>query len=348
MASADLHTGSDGLPESWEPIFQNVIEEFTNPAKSMQRRVRELYRNRMEQALKLGAKIEFGQAEDIQSSILHGAEHARILFERNQMRYMGPEIAATILKACQTGETAAFKKMRSIIGMDGALIEKTELEEFERRLTDPLWVIGSTSAKHPDPQSVYAEESTEVADCQCVLPPDNNTVPQPEFLQALSQSSRAEGKRPHQILDLPMLEKLLVADPASIGYIDQMCVHPDFNHLKVGAAARYAAFQRVKTISQNREHPINHLIGWVFCIQGVEVIHEGQSEIHLLDAHSMDSIVNMISLIVNENSTRCPGVAFGRVQDYKVPVIFEVDGNTYTGNLCIDRYLIAHTMDRIS
>ena len=286
---------------------------------------------RLLQFVEKGARINFRTALSIETSIA-GPDRADAIFRRNRSRYRAPEIAAAILAACQ-GDPALLAALRPDLSENGGLIQMRDKKLFQTRLRFPeRYVITEASAFHPDPDSGFHYQRVIAADCQSVLPADRKDA------RRVVPLFDRKKTRPDVILEPDLYERLKRAEPATIGYIDQMCVEKEFEHLALAAAARHRNLSHIIS-NIDRKYPIEHMLGWAFCIQGLRLC-DGTN--YYLHEYEQKSISNMISLIVNEHSKRCPATVVGRVRDQKVPVKFLHGEKKMQGWLLTDWYCLDH------
>lgn len=299
-----------------------------------QRQYNEALKARLLEAHQLGARLHFRQALDI-ASVPRDMITAEGLDRRFQSRYVAPQLAGAIVKAC-LGDPAELDRLRQEVNQEGGLIEQKDEAEFSRRLAQPdRWIITEASGLHPDPQSPFRGEHVAQADCQCLLPADRSDArPVVPLLRPDVDT----------IYDVELAEKLRTASPASIGLIDQIAVSREFAHLRIAAQARYDAMNRIMFLQ--RKNRIDHMIGMAFCIQGVEL--ESVEQL-LLQHYDQKSLVNMISLLVNEHSTRSPAQVVGRLRQQKVPVTFVMPRNEREehGSLLVDWYYLDHQIEHV-
>lgn len=338
MAIDDLREDDDNgmmdIPSSEEGV-RRAVQEAMDRMQKDEERVLETKKleDRHLEAIKMGARIAFRTAFAIETSIA-GPERAFDIYQRNRRWYRAPEIAAAILQACE-GNAALLNAIRADVNDNGGLIEERTPRDFATWLIDPQrHIFAEASALHPDPQSPHHMERVLAADCHCILPADRKDARRviPYMLDPKKKP------RPDLVYDRDLFEQLRQANPATIGYIDQICVEHDFAHLRVAAAARHRALTYI--ISHlSRKYPIDHMIGLAFCIQGI-ALDDGKR--FLLHEYDQKSITNMISLIVNEHSKRCPATIVGRVRDQKVPVAFMYGDIPMSGGLLTDWYFLDH------
>lgn len=311
-------------------MFREVRDDLV--LREQEEQAKKLMLARVQRAVEMGAQMVFSRAHSIETSIA-GPDRAEAIFRRNKEWYRAPEIAEAILRACD-GDSTQLAALRSVVVREGALLEERSLSMFQQWLQDPLHVIAEASGIHPDPDSVHHNIRVIAADCHLVLPEDRKgaerVVPLPVD----------DGRN---IYDHKLLEKLQKADPSVIGYIDQICVTKGFAHLRMAAAARHRAFQTIIR-DIDRENPIEHMIGWAFCIQGLEM---EDGTIYQLDAYDQESIANMISLLMNERSERCPATILARTRDHKIPVEFTYDGRKMKGWILTDWFCLDHQTARV-
>ncbi len=300
----------------------------------LQRDFKEQLKLRLLEAFQMGARMHFREALSIESvprdQILPEELHARFA-----SRYVAPRIARAIVEAC-LGNPQAFNAVRQEVNAEGGLIEPKDEAEFARRVADSdHWVIAEASGLHPDPDSLFHSDRVPSADCQCVLPDDREDA---QWVVPLLRPGI------DTIYDPELDAKIRNAKPAAVGLIDQIAVNKEFAHLRLAAHARHDALTQV--VQREREHPIEHMIGMAFCIQGVELADGAK---FLLKDYDQKSLVNMISLLMNEHSTRCPAQVVGRYRGQHVPVSFVLPGGTETVNgfLLVDWYYLDHQTEHI-
>jgi hypothetical protein len=314
------------MPE--KPGAPAALKEFIR-----QERANDALKERLLEAVTLGARMKFDFALDIKAAPAT-PESASLLFARYQSLYRAPEIAKAIHDAC-TGNPQTLHKLRQDIWENGALIEPRSLEDFEKRLANPvLNPISVSSGRHPDAQSSHHHQPVIAADCQSFLPEDS-----PQAQRVVPLLNPANGDL---IYDPSLYERIVKALPESVGLIDQMAVDREFAHLRLAAAARHHNLSHIKQME--REHPIEHMVGLAFCIQGLEV----GEQVWDLERFKERSLVNMVSLLINEHSKKCPAVVVGRLNGQKVPVAFELDGKMVQGNLLVDWYYLDHQMNMVT
>lgn len=300
--------------------------------------------DRLKTALELGATIQFNRALDISAKIVHSpdAEVIQNIYDRNRRLYCAPEIAQKMLQAVDA-DSEPLRKLRRKIGTEGALIEPHQLLDFENRLRDSgRWVMSVASARHPDPNSEFHNTIHIAADCQCFLPEDSDSADRVVEVPEKNIDIYNEG----------LLARIKSAHPATIGYIDQISVDPEFAHLRVASEARYEALRHINR-DTSRKYPIDHMIGLSFCLQGLEILEIDDCSKtppleYLLETFDVKSIANMISLLVNEQSERCPATIVARIKGRKVPVNFVYDNKSIKGNILLDWYYLDHQMSQMN
>ncbi len=323
-----------GPPSSSLPDPPDELVKFFEQEEEEQRRQEEKNKltERLFEAVSAGARINFRTATSIETS-LAGPDRAQALFERNRDWYGAPEVAEAILAACD-GNTDLLDQHRLSIAENGLLIQKRVLQTFQQRTSNPLrCVIAEASAFHPDPRNLLSQIRTIAADCQCILPADRK-----DAQRVVPMLNPKKKPRPDLIYDEDLYERIRKAKPSSVGYIDQICVDQNFAHLGLAAAARYRALTHIIQ-GLNRANPIEHMIGMAFCIQGL-ALQNGDT--YYLHQYEMHSISNMISLLINEHSKRCPATIVGRLRDDRVPVSFTYGEKPMKGHLLVDWYYLDH------
>lgn len=294
-------------------------------------KARDALRDRLMEGYRMGARLEFGRALGIQTRMAK-SEDAAALHARFERLYRGPQIAQAIWQACR-GDISMLNFLREDIREHGALIEPKSLEDFQGRASNPNIYSVIASGAHPDRESPLFGKRVEGADCQIFLAEDS--------VSALPVAPLLNTSNGDIIYDIGGYGEVISAMPARVALIDQIAVDPEFARLKLASAARHRAFTDVKNI--DRDHRIEHMVGMAFCIQGIEI--DGQ--VFDLGQHGQASIVNMISLVINEHSKTAPARIIGRKNGGKVPVVFEHHGVDYNAFIMVDWYYLDHPMKNV-
>lgn len=302
-------------------------ERYAQALVARANRFREELAARGLEAQRMGNRLNFRKALGMRSG-LAGPESAVRIWERNKRLYRGDEIASAILDACDM-HPEALTALRGELAEHGALVERQGAEVFAARLADPRWVIGEATGMLPE-MGPWQEGG---ADCQVFVPEDRADA---EWAVPLLRPGA------DTIYDEDLYREIMQAGPASSALIDQIAVDREFAHCGMAAEARFKAFTAVRDLE--REHPIDHLIGLAFCIQGLEL---SGGRRFLLNDHAEKSISNMISLFINEQSRRCPATVVGRFRGRKTPVDFTCQGEKLSGSLLIDWYWLDHRTEHI-
>jgi hypothetical protein len=308
--------------------------------------------DRLLKAHQLGAELNFRRALDCHA-VLSWKERGEGLYQRYHSRYGAPALATVMLKAFLGGSEAMgeYRKFRQKVASEGLLIEERDRDFFARCIADTQhYVIAEARALHPSPDSRFhssriartadgAVLAPVIADCTCVLPDDMHGAQ-----RVVALPNREKSGRPDRIYDERLFERIEAAHPASIGLIDQLCVDKEFQHLGCVAEARHEALKEVHDRNEGREYSIEHMIGKAFCIQGLRM--ENGKEFYLHE-YTLPSITNMISLLVNEQSSRCPATIYAREYDDAVPVKFAWEGSMMNAWILTDWYHLDHEIEQV-